>query len=41
MIPDEEVSHNIWHYHQLLREKMQGNQQTAELSIFVKFQWKL
>jgi len=29
------------HYHQLLEKKTLSNQQTAELSIFAKFQWNL
>ena len=29
------------HYHQLSHKKYQGNEQTAELSFFVKLQWNL
>ena len=31
----------LWHNHQLSQKKTRGNEQSAELSIFVKLQWKL
>lgn len=32
---------SLWHYHQLSQKKGQSYEQSAELSIFVKLQWKL